>query len=114
MEEVFIRLLDENYDIKAGRDAVHRGVWVGDRKITAIGIAVTRAITMHGFAFNVAVDLSHFNWIIPCGIRDKGVTSLEQLLRERGSPVPSGEAVKKQLVDSFCAVYGYSPTRSAD
>ncbi|MFW5686486.1 MAG: lipoyl(octanoyl) transferase LipB, partial [Spirochaetota bacterium] len=103
MEEVFIRLLDRYYGIRAGRDDVHRGVWVNDRKITAIGIAVTRAITMHGFAFNVAPDLSHFRWIIPCGIRDKGVTSLEELLGRK----PDGESVKQQVIESFCEVYGY-------
>lgn len=103
MEEVFIRLLDRYYGIAAGRDDEHRGVWVGDRKITAIGIAVTRAITMHGFAFNVAPDLSHFDWIVPCGIRDKGVTSLGRELGEQ----PDMETVKAQVVESFCEVYGY-------
>jgi lipoyl(octanoyl) transferase len=103
MEEVFIRLLGSYYGIHAGRDDVHRGVWVGDRKITAIGIAVTRAITLHGFAFNVAPNLAHFGWIIPCGIRDKGVTSLEELLGEK----PDVETVKSQVVDTFCEVYGY-------
>lgn len=105
MEEVFIRLLERYYGINAGRDDEHRGVWVGENKITAIGIAVTRAITMHGFAFNVKPDLSHFNWIVPCGIRDRGVTSLE---REIGTPQDM-ETVKQQVVESFCAVYGYEP-----
>ncbi|MFP4375613.1 MAG: lipoyl(octanoyl) transferase LipB [Spirochaetales bacterium] len=113
MEEVFIHLLGEHYGIEAGRDDVHRGVWVGDEKVTAIGIAVTRAITMHGFAFNVAVDLSHFGWIIPCGIRDKGVTSLEQLLSRAGKELPPMDVVKKQVVESFCYIYGYEPTWSA-
>jgi lipoyl(octanoyl) transferase len=105
MEEVFIRLLDRYYSIAAGRDDEHRGVWVGDRKITAIGIAVSRAVTMHGFAFNVAPDLSHFDWIIPCGIRDRGVTSLERELGTR----PDWETVKRQVIESFCEVYGYEP-----
>jgi lipoyl(octanoyl) transferase len=112
MEEVFIHLLGEHYGIDAGRDDVHRGVWVGDEKITAIGIAVTRAITMHGFAFNVAVDLSHFGWIIPCGIRDKDVTSLEQLLAGEEKELPPMDDVKKQVVSSFSHVYGYEPTWS--
>lgn len=110
MEEVFIRLLDRHYGIAAGRDDEHRGVWVGDRKITAIGIAVTRAITMHGFAFNVAPDLSHFDWIIPCGIRDRGVTSLE---RELGRE-PDMERVKAEVVESFCDVYGYEVVSGPD
>ena len=104
MEEVFVRLLAQCYGIDAQRDDEHRGVWVGDRKITAIGIAITRAITMHGFAFNVAPDLSHFEWIVPCGIRDRGVTSLEQLLGR----TPDIETVKQQVVASFCDVYGYT------
>lgn len=103
MEEVFIRLLAEHYAITAGRDDEHRGVWVGDRKITAIGIAVTRAITMHGFAFNVCPDLSHFDWIVPCGIRDRGVTSLEAELGRR----PDWGTVKQRVVSSFREVYGY-------
>ena len=103
MEEVFVRLLGEHYGIAAGRDDRHRGVWVGDRKITAIGISVVRSITMHGFAFNVAPDLSHFGWIVPCGITDRGVTSLEQLTGSRPDP----EVVKRQVVRAFCDVYGY-------
>lgn len=106
IEEVFIRLLDRYYGIPAERNEEHRGVWVGDRKIAAIGISVTRAITMHGFAFNVAPDLSHFTWIVPCGIRDKGVTSLEELLGE----TPDIEVVKSQVVEAFCDVYGYELT----
>ena len=103
MEEVFIRLLDRHYQIAARRDDEHRGVWVGDEKITAIGIAVSRRTTMHGFAFNVSPDLSHFDWIIPCGITDRGVTSLARLT---GLP-PDIEVVKRQVVETFCEVYGY-------
>lgn len=81
IEEVFIRLLDKEFGVKARRDEKkYTGVWVGDNKITAIGIAVKRWVTMHGFAFNVNTDLDHFRWINPCGITDKGVTSLQKLL----------------------------------
>ncbi len=81
IEDIFIRLLKEDYGIEAQRDEKkYTGVWVGNNKITAIGIAVKRWVTMHGFAFNVNTDLSHFRWINPCGITDKGVTSLAQLL----------------------------------
>jgi lipoyl(octanoyl) transferase len=103
MEEVFIRLLDRHYRIVARRDEEHRGVWVGDAKITAIGISVSRRTTMHGFAFNVSPDLSHFDWIIPCGITDRGVTSLARLT---GS-TPDIEVVKRQVVEVFCEVYDY-------
>lgn len=81
VEEVFIRLLGERFGIKADREEKkYTGVWVGGDKITAIGIAVKSWVTMHGFAFNVNTDLTHFRWINPCGLLDRGVTSLEKLL----------------------------------
>jgi len=82
LEQLFIRLLKEEFDIPAGKDPVHTGVWVNGSKITAIGLAVKRGVTMHGFAFNVNTNLSHFDWINPCGL-SKGVTSVE---REIGQP----------------------------
>lgn len=110
LEEVFIRLLVERYDVTAGRDPEHRGVWVGTEKITAIGIAVSRGITMHGFAFNVNTDLSHFGWIIPCGITDRGQTSLQAL---HGAPVPMAEA-EDAVIDAFAKVFGYSVSEFFD
>jgi lipoyl(octanoyl) transferase len=80
LEEVFIRLLNREYHIPAGRDPVHTGVWIGEKKITAIGLAVKHWVTQHGFAFNVNTDLSRFQWIVPCGIADKGVTSMADQL----------------------------------
>lgn len=105
LEEVFIRVLSE-YRVDADRDDAHRGVWVQDEKITAIGIAVSQRVTMHGFAFNVSTDLSHFGWIVPCGIRDRGQTSLERLL---GRSVPMVEA-KKTVTTAFIDVFGYTST----
>lgn len=83
IEEIFIQLLKEQYGILAGRDPDNTGVWVGNEKITAIGFAIKRWVTMHGFAFNVNTQMEHFKWIIPCGIRDKGVTSVEKLIGKR-------------------------------
>ena len=80
LEEGFIRYLADTYQIQARHDTEHTGVWVGTDKITAIGIALRERVTMHGFAFNVNTDLTHFNWIVPCGITDRGVTSLAKLL----------------------------------
>jgi lipoyl(octanoyl) transferase len=105
MEQVFISLLEAEYGIGAASDEEHRGVWVGNEKITAIGIAVTRGITMHGFAFNVNPDLTHFDWIVPCGIRDRGVTSLARLLDES----PDIAKVKRQVIEHFVATYHYTP-----
>ncbi len=79
IEEIFIQLLRDEYSIIAGRNPVNTGVWVEDEKITAIGFAVKRWVTMHGFAFNVNTNMEHFRLIYPCGIKDKGVTSLERL-----------------------------------
>lgn len=103
LEEVFISLLKEEFGIEANRDDKHRGTWVGNNKITAIGLAVNHDITMHGFAFNVRPDLSHFQWIVPCGIQDKGVTSLEKLL---GSE-PDIEEIQKMVIKHFKKTFGY-------
>ena len=70
------------YGLSADRKPGFPGVWVGNYKITAIGCAVKRWVTMHGFALNVNTNLDHFKWINPCGFTDKGVTSLEKLLGE--------------------------------
>jgi len=101
LEEVFIRLLNREYHIPAGRDPAHTGVWIGEKKITAIGLAVKRWVTQHGFAFNVNTDLSHFQWIVPCGIADKGVTSMADQL---GRAVDF-QKVKNQVADYFAQVY---------
>ncbi|MBU6942318.1 lipoyl(octanoyl) transferase LipB [Candidatus Karelsulcia muelleri] len=75
IEEVIIKLI-YNYCIKGYRISNKTGVWVYTRKICAIGIKVSRFVTMHGFALNVNTDLSYFNNIIPCGIKKKSVTSI--------------------------------------
>jgi lipoyl(octanoyl) transferase len=101
IEETFIRLLDREFGITAGRKEKFTGVWVGDDKITAIGIAVKHWVTMHGFAFNVNTQLEHFNWIVPCGIVGKGVTSLEKLLGEKQDM----DSVTDLVVQYFCEIF---------
>lgn len=79
LEDALIHVL-ASYGVEAVGSPGYAGVWVGDEKVAAIGVAIKRRVSFHGFAFNVQPDLSHFDTIIPCGIRDKGVTSLSKLL----------------------------------
>ncbi|MFC1714149.1 lipoyl(octanoyl) transferase LipB [Candidatus Poribacteria bacterium] len=82
LEETIIKVLAE-YSIIGTRMDGYTGVWVGNEKVAAIGVAIRRWITYHGFALNVHPDMSHFQMIRPCGITDKGVTSIERLLGHR-------------------------------
>ncbi len=79
IEEVIIRSLGD-YGIEAGREKEFTGVWVKNEKIAAIGVKVSKWITMHGFALNVNTDLTFYDRIIPCGIFHKGVTSIQHIL----------------------------------
>jgi lipoate-protein ligase B len=101
LEEVLIGAL-ATYGIVAGRRPPYTGVWVGERKVAAIGVAVRRWIAFHGFALNVDPDLSHFDWIHPCGIRHLGVASMRSLL----GVAPARDEVLTRLRDSFAAVWG--------
>jgi lipoyl(octanoyl) transferase len=96
------------FGVHAGRVAGLTGVWVGDAKLAAIGVRISRWITSHGFAFNVSTNLDHFNLIVPCGIADRGVTSLARLL---GREVPLGE-VERATVRAFCEVFERSPVEA--
>ena len=75
LEEVIIRML-QDYSIAAHRDSMYPGVWVGEEKICALGIRITNWVTKHGFALNINNELKYFSYINPCGITDRGVTSL--------------------------------------
>lgn len=79
LEEVLIRTAAD-YGLDAARIAGFSGAWAGDRKLAAIGVRISRWVTSHGFALNVTTDLSGFDLIVPCGIADRGVTSLAALL----------------------------------
>ena len=100
LEEVLIRTIAE-FGIEGSRIKGLTGVWVGDEKIAAIGVRIARWITSHGFALNVATDLDYFNMIVPCGIRDKGVTSLSKIL---GEPVRL-ETAAEILMKHFAVVF---------
>lgn len=102
LEETIIGLLGR-LGIQAGRMKGFTGVWIGNEKVAAIGVAVHRWITYHGFAINVCNDLSMFDLFVPCGITDKGVTSLSELL----SRAVSVDEIKPQLIECFAEVFGY-------
>ena len=83
LEEVMIRVCAD-YGLTADRVKGMSGAWIGDAKIGAIGVRISRWVTSHGFAFNVTTDLDFFNLIVPCGIADKAVTSLAAAARPAG------------------------------
>ncbi|MBI3110226.1 MAG: lipoyl(octanoyl) transferase LipB [Ignavibacteriales bacterium] len=105
LEEIIILALAE-FDIEAAQEEGLTGVWVKGEKIAALGVRVSKWITMHGFALNVNTDLSKFDRIIPCGIFHKGVTSMQQLL---GREIPLQE-VQASLVQAFGVVFGCKPS----
>ena len=100
LEEVMIRVC-AGYGIEAGRIEGLSGTWVRGEKIGAIGVRISRWITSHGFAFNVNTNLEHFTLIVPCGIGDRGVTSLSKLL---GREVAIDE-VESAFVHHLAAVF---------
>jgi lipoyl(octanoyl) transferase len=106
LEEVLI-IVAQEYGIEAGRRPGATGVWVGNDKLVAMGVHVSRWVTSHGFAFNVNTDLNYFEGIIPCGLRGKGVTSLQKLLGH----AMKMDAVKEKVVDSFGHVFGLEMVR---
>lgn len=91
----------EAFGIRAHRREGYTGVWVGDEKVAAIGIKVARWVSLHGFALNVNADLTPFSWFIPCGIQDKGVTSLQKIL---GKSVPMAKA-RAAVIHGFEQVF---------
>ena len=106
LEEVIIQTMAD-YGLKGARSAGETGVWLDpdipgrERKICAMGVRTSRWITMHGFAFNVNTDLSYFNNIIPCGIQNKQVTSLEKELEKKIDFEEAKERVKKNFEKVF-------------
>ena len=100
LEEVLIRALSR-WGLQAQRQAGRTGVWVDGRKIASIGVGVRRWISWHGFALNLDTDLSGFNHIIPCGLRDVRMTSMAQLL---GS-APQRRAVEDAIISAFADVF---------
>lgn len=116
LEELMIRLAAE-YGLEAGRVPKLNGTWIGDRKIGAIGVRISRWVTMHGFAFNVTTDLDHFGVIVPCGITDRGVTSLRRELDRdvaMDEVMPKLEALFGELFDADLTVSDAPPLEGVD
>jgi len=109
IEETLINLL-KDFDVEGHRESGYPGVWVNDEKIAAIGIAVKKGwISMHGFSLNVDPRLDHFSLIIPCGIKDKGVTSLRKVL---GKTVDK-QQVRQRLMRHFSHMFHLDMVKAA-
>lgn len=108
LEETVILTLSD-LGIDSGREEEYTGVWVGDKKICAIGIKASRWITMHGLALNVNNDLSYFNKIIPCGIFHKDVTSIKML---KNAEIQMN-SVKNSIINHFGAIFNINITPAA-
>ncbi|MDD4622373.1 MAG: lipoyl(octanoyl) transferase, partial [Kiritimatiellae bacterium] len=102
IEETLLRAATA-FGVTAARDRRNRGIWIGDDKLAALGIMVSRQVTMHGFALNVNTDLSQYRGIVPCGLQGAGVTSLARAL---GREVDM-RSVKKHVAQAFRDVFGY-------
>lgn len=101
LEEVLIRTAAD-LGVTGGRNPINRGVWVGNRKLASLGIAVRRGITFHGFALNVNVGLAPFDWIHPCGLQGIGITSLQRELQQE---IPLNR-VREILKEHVQALFG--------
>ena len=115
IEEVILRTL-RDYGIEGGLECGLTGVWVGDKKVAAIGVRVSRPggangawVTTHGLALNISVDLDWFERIVPCGIADRGVTSIKELTGD----APDLEEVAERLAGQFGQVFGRDMTRTS-
>ena len=100
LEQLTIDVLEE-FKISANRVEGLTGVWVGDEKIAAQGVRLTKWITMHGFSININTDLSFYDGIIPCGIFNRGVTSMKEILNK----TQKMEKVKSLVIDKFNQIF---------
>ena len=104
LQKSIIEVLDNEFSIDAhSEDGKHTGVYVGTDKIAAIGLAIRKWVSMHGFAFNVNTDLTHFRWIVPCGLGDRGVTSVQEIT---GSEADFA-FVKRKIVEALSRRIGF-------
>jgi lipoyl(octanoyl) transferase len=99
-----------DFGLEAIRRPPHTGIWIGNKKIASIGIAVRRGITFHGIALNVNTDLSYFDRIIPCGLTWADVTSMAKELGKEQSI----EQVRERLLQNFASMFGYTDVKESD
>lgn len=104
LEQVFIDFIKDMYSIEVGRHECNAGVWYGEEKVVALGLAVKKGVTMHGFAFNLNTILEHFNLIVPCGLSEMGVTSISKIT---GSVIDF-ELAAMEIGKYFANRYGFS------
>lgn len=109
LEEVIIRTLND-FSINAGRDRSHAGVWVRGKEIAALGLRISKWVSMHGFALNVNIDLEQFSFINPCGFHDRKATSVSNLL----SQDVSMDAVTENLLAHFSEVFDSQMKQGSD
>lgn len=100
LEEAILRACAD-LGVPVGRSEDHTGVWAGDQKLCAIGVRVTRGVTLHGFALNCTTDLAWFGGIVPCGLPDRGVTSLTELAGRTVSVDEALPAVARRFAEVF-------------
>lgn len=111
LQDVIMNVLRERFDIASSKKTgIHTGVWIDEKKIAAIGISISKWVTMHGVAFNVNTDLSHFGYIVPCGLSGFGVTSIKEML---GSEANFQE-VTEDIIKEFVQVFGYDKVNTTD
>ncbi|GJM95275.1 hypothetical protein PR202_ga11988 [Eleusine coracana subsp. coracana] len=113
LEEVIIRALKSSFSIKASRVDGLTGVWVGDQKVAAIGIHVSRWISYHGLALNVTTDLTPFEMIVPCGIKDRGIGSIKEILQKASGGREMNDTslmdiAYKSLIEEFTEIFNLS------
>lgn len=110
MEDVFIEFIRDSYDLTVSRHECNAGVWYGEEKVVALGLAVKKGVTMHGFAFNLNTILDHFSLIVPCGLSNMGVTSIERIT---GKTVDLDD-VKNEIANYFMKTYGFDGVETLD
>lgn len=112
LEAALVRVLAE-YGVAGAGSPGYAGVWVGDEKVAAIGVAIQRHVAFHGFALNVHTDLGHFETIVPCGIVDRGVTSLSRLVGRHVAIAEVAPKVVAALRQEFGRASGAAPEEAA-